>query len=231
MKETLLIREIPEQERPYEKFYQYGVGALSDAELLAIILRTGSHKKGVLELAREVLDSSVVEKGIIGLNYLTSQELSQVDGIGPVKAAQILCVAEIAKRMAQRTRQKGLAFHSPELVANYYMPRLRFGTNEVLLLLMLNNKNILIKEMTLSTGTVNASVADPREIFLQALKYQAVYIILLHNHPSGDPTPSRDDIRVTEQIREAGQLIGISLNDHIIIGDNTYISLREQGYI
>lgn len=225
------MKELPEEERPYEKFYQKGVSSLTDAELLAIILRTGSRSQSALALARKVLGISKENPGLLGLNYLTAEELSRIDGIGRVKAAQLLCIAELSGRMAKTGKKKGPGFQNPEQIAGYYMQSMRFLTHEVLMLLLLNNKSMLIKDVTISIGTVNASVADPREIFIQALKYGAVFIILVHNHPSGDPSPSREDIRLTRQLLKAGTLVGIGLSDHIIIGDNRYVSLREQGYI
>lgn len=229
MKERM--KELPEEERPYEKFYQKGASSLTDAELLAIILRVGSRTQSALALARKILGFSKENPGLLGLNYLTADELSRIDGVGRVKAAQLLCIAELSKRMAREGKKKGQMFQNPEQIADYYMQSLRFLTHEVLMLLLLNNKSMLIKDITLSIGTVNASVADPREIFIQALKYGAVFIILIHNHPSGDPAPSREDIRLTRQLQKAGNLIGIGLSDHIIIGDNKYVSLKEQGYI
>lgn len=225
------MKELPEEERPYEKFYQKGVSSLTDAELLAIILRTGSRSQSALALARKVLGISKENPGLLGLNYLTAEELSGIDGIGRVKAAQLLCIAELSGRMAKAGKKRGPSFQNPEQIAGYYMQSMRFLTHEVLMLLLLNNKSMLIKDVTVSIGTVNASVADPREIFIQALKHGAVFIILVHNHPSGDPSPSREDIRLTRQLLKAGNLVGIGLSDHIIIGDNRYVSLREQGYI
>lgn len=225
------MKELANSEQPYEKCEQYGVETLSDAELLAVIIRSGVKNHRAVEVAENIINHSNEEQGLLGLNYMTMQELMMIQGVGKVKAIQILCVAEIAKRMTSKNKVKGMAFTHPRDIADYYMQRLRLEEREQVCILMLDTKNRMIKEMTLSTGTVNASIAEPREMFLLALKYGAVFIILVHNHPSGDPTPSKEDIFLTKRVAEAGDLIGIRLMDHIIIGDNTYISLRERGLI
>jgi DNA repair protein RadC len=162
---------------------------------------------------------------------MTMKELMSIKGIGRVKAIQLLCVAELTKRMAKATNEGGLRCITPDTVANYYMQDMRHLPNEKVLLIMLDSKSRIIKDLIISSGTVNSSLLSPREIFLLALKYEAVGIILLHNHPSGDPTPSKEDINTTKRMKEAGNLIGVKLMDHIIIGDNTYISLGDQGFI
>ncbi len=225
------VKELPATERPYEKCEKYGPQVLSDAELLAVIIRTGSKNERSIDLAAKVLNHNPANPGLIGLNYMTMKDLMSIRGIGRVKAIQLLCVAELSKRMTKQTRKEGMQFINPELVANYYMEDLRHLQQEKVVLLMLDTKSKMVKEMEMTSGTVNASLLSPREIFLTALKYEAVNIILLHNHPSGDPTPSREDIHSTKRIREAGNLVGIKLMDHIIIGDNRYISLGEEGYL
>lgn len=225
----LSVKELPISERPYEKCEKYGAGALSDAELLAVILRTGTKSLRAIDLAVSILNASAAYPGLKGLNYLTLGELMSIKGIGRVKAIELLCLTEITKRMSKEIHQDTLRFITPQKVADYYMQDMRHLTREQVLLLMLNSKNKILKDMIISEGTVNTSIMPTREIFVQAVKYEAVNIILLHNHPSGDPTPSAEDIRVTKRLSEAGNLIGISLMDHIIIGDNRYISLKEQG--
>ena len=148
-----------------------------------------------------------------------------------MKAVQLKCLLEIARRMAREEAGEGTHFTSPSAVANYYMEDLRHEEQEVLLLLMLNQRGRLIKERYMFKGTVNASVISPREIFVEALASRAVQIILLHNHPSGDASPSQEDLNVTRRIKEAGQLLGIALTDHIIIGEHAYVSLREEHYL
>ncbi|MDF2541988.1 MAG: hypothetical protein K0S47_1706 [Herbinix sp.] len=226
----LTVKELPSSEQPYEKCETYGAQALTDAELLAVIIRTGTKNLRSVDLAIHILNSTTY-KGLKGLNYVTMKELRTISGIGRVKALQLLCIAELTKRMAKETHKEQLKLVTPQSVADYFMQDMRHLTTEQVLLLMMDSKNRIIKDMVISTGTVNTSIMPTREVFLSALKYEAVNIILLHNHPSGDPTPSSEDIRVTKRIKEAGNLIGITLMDHIIIGDNRYISLKEQGLI
>ena len=166
----------------------------------------------------------------MNLPQWTVEQLRQVRGIGKVKAIQIRCLAELARRMAKAEALEGLDFSSPNTIARYYMEDMRHRQKEVMKLLLLNTKAKLIGASDISVGTVNATLVSPRELFLEALKKNAVSIILLHNHPSGDPTPSQEDILLTQRVRKAGDLIGIELLDHIIIGDNRYISLREKGF-
>lgn len=230
MKQNYLsVKELPTSERPYEKCEQYGVGALSDAELLAVILRTGTKKMRVMDLAMNILNHNTVHPGLKGLNYMTLKELTKIKGVGRVKAIELLCLTELTKRMSKEIHKDSLKLVTPKSVADYYMQDMRHQTKEQVLLVMLDSKNKIIKDMIISEGTVNSSIMPTREIYVHAIKYEAVNIILLHNHPSGDPTPSAEDIRVTKRLSEAGNLIGISLMDHIIIGDNRYISLKEQG--
>lgn len=216
---------------PFEKSRIYGISALEDRELLAAMLRTGVKGMGVMELSERILNSPKENPGLIGLNYLTEEELRQIEGIGEVKAFQLLCMVELARRMAKEEKKKGLCFNRPETIADYYMQDFRCMTQENLVLLLLNSRNALIKDILLTKGTVNSSVADPRDIFIKALKCQAVSIILIHNHPSGNPSPSREDILLTRRISEAGNIIGVKLNDHIVLGDNCYFSFREKGII
>lgn len=229
--EYLTVKELPISERPYEKCEKYGAEVLSDAELLAVILRTGTRKQRAIDLAVSVLGYSTAYSGLKGLNYLSMKELTQIKGIGRVKAIELLCLTEITKRMSKEIHRESLKFVTPQSIADYYMQDLRHLTREQVWLVLMDSKNKMIKDMIISEGTVNTSIMPTREIFIQAVKYEAVNIILLHNHPSGDPTPSAEDVRVTKRLNEAGNMIGITLMDHIIIGDNRYISLKEQGLL
>ncbi len=222
------MKELPPQERPYEKYYHSGVSALSDAELLAVIIRTGTKGRNTVELMHEVLQRTVGTTGLSGLHQISEKELMQIKGIGEVKAIQLKCIGEISRRMAKSVARERLNFSSPDTIAEYYMEDLRHARQEKMLVAFLDSKNGLIDDLVISVGTVNASVISPREIFLEALQRHAVHIVVLHNHPSGDPTPSRQDILLTRRIKESGAMIGIDLLDHIIIGDNKYISLHEQ---
>lgn len=225
----LTIKELPSSERPYEKCERYGACSLSDAELLAVILRTGTKNQRAIDLAVNILNYSTAYPGLKGLNYLTLKELTLIKGVGRVKAIELVCLTELTKRMSKEIQGDKLRLITPQNVADYYMQDMRHLSREQVTLLMMDSKNKIIKDMIISSGTVNTSIMPTREIFVQAVKYEAVNIILLHNHPSGDPTPSAEDIRVTKRLLEAGNLIGITLMDHIIIGDNRYISLKEQG--
>lgn len=227
----LTVKELPMSERPYEKCEKYGAAALSDAELLAVILRTGTKDQRVIDLAVNILNYSTTCPGLLGLNYLTMKDLMSIRGVGRVKAIELLCLTELTKRMSKEMRRESIKLLTPESVAGYYMQDMRHLTNEQVMLVMLDSKNRIIKDMIISEGTVNASIMPTREVYVHALKYGAVNIILIHNHPSGDPTPSAEDIRVTKRLVDAGNLIGITLMDHIIIGDNRYVSLKEQGII
>lgn len=224
---TNTMKELSESERPYEKCERFGAESLSDKELLASLLRTGSPGENAVELAGRILYHAGAD-GILGLHHFSIEQLKKIKGIGRVKAIQISCISELAKRLAKASACENLSFTCPSSIAKYYMEDLRHERQEILKLLMLNSKSALIGESNISKGTVNASLITPRELFIEALQKNAVSIILLHNHPSGDPSPSQEDILVTERIRQAGELIGIRLLDHIIIGNNCYISFSEQ---
>ena len=221
---------MPKDERPYEKCSRLGAEHLSDVELLAVLLRTGTHGENALELARRILYHAG-ESGILGIHQFNAERLKQIKGIGEVKAIQISCISELAKRLAKASYQDSVCFTEPKTIAQYYMEDLRHEKQEHMKLLMLNSKAKLLGETTISKGTVNASLITPRELFIEALQKNAVSIIILHNHPSGDPTPSREDMLTTKRILDAGALIGIELLDHIIIGNNCYISFREEGIL
>ncbi len=225
------MKQMPKQEQPYEKFSQFGPESLSDAELLAIIIRTGTKEEKSIDLAKKILNISNSDEGLLAITRLSLKDLQQIKGIGKVKAIQIKCIAELSRRIAKTTARRRLCMNNPRTIADYYMEDLRFVNQEVTLLIMVDTKNQFLSDKVISKGTVNASLISPREIFLESLNNQAVYIILIHNHPSGDPTPSREDILATKRIKEAGMLIGIMLLDHIIIGDKRYISMKEQGIL
>lgn len=216
-------------ELPYEKFLSLGPDALTEAELIAIILRTGTKDCPALQTAQKVLAlAKGKEPGLNGLHHISLKELMEIPGIGEVKAVKIKCITELAVRMACQRAKSSLRFGHPDTVAAYYMERLRHEEREIVLLLLLDNKLDLIEEYMISLGTVRASLLSAREIFIEALKYRASNLMLLHNHPSGDPHPSKQDIIITKKIKEAGELMDIPLVDHVILGDNCYISLKEE---
>ncbi len=221
-----ISKQLPKDIQPYERCMEQGAGALNNAELLAVILRTGSVGENSLELASRLLTI----ESLSGLVSMTVAQLTKIKGIGKVKAIQLQCVGELARRLGM-ARQQGAVLDSPQAVGNYYMNRLKDERQEQVILVLLNNKGTLIRDLVLTKGTVNQTILSPREVFIEAFRYQAVKIILIHNHPSGDPTPSKEDVAVTRQIQKAGELTAIPLLDHVIIGDGRFISLKERGYI
>lgn len=226
------IKELPTEERPYEKCLTKGTGALSDRELLAVILRTGGKGRNSLLVAGDILKlAGTYDPGLLGLHHLSVEELKSIPGVGEVKAIQMKCIGELSKRMARIQAMEGLSFQNPSSIAEYYMEQLRHEEQEQLICMMLDTKNHLLGEQLLTKGTVNESMVSPRELFLEALRYRAVNVILVHNHPSGDPVPSRADIAVTARIHHVGELLGIHLLDHIVIGDHQYVSMRESKYL
>ena len=182
---------------------------MTDIELLAVLLRTGTRGENSLQLAEKLLHPDFAQEGILSIHQWTKEQLLLVRGVGKVKAVQILCLSELSKRLSKAAAEIGLNFTSPASVARYYMEDMRHKRQETMKLLLLNTKTRLIGETDISKGTVNSAVISPRELFVEALQKNAVSIVLLHNHPSGDPTPSKDDILVTRRIKDAGILIGI----------------------
>ena len=211
-----------EFERVYERTH-------TEAELLAVILRTGTKDTSAVELAEKVLTlAKYPREGLLGLHDVSVEELTQIRGIGIVKAVKLKCIAELSNRMSRARASTGICFTRADMVAEYFMEKLRHKDTECVYLLCLDAKGQLIREKKLSDGCVNMALISPREIFLEALKDKAVNIILVHNHPSGDPTPSRADRELTDNVAGAGEQMDIPLLDHIIIGDNRYTSFKEQ---
>lgn len=229
MTEFKTMKELPEHERPYEKCVRLGPQALTDPELLAVVLRTGTRGSTSVEMAEEVLNLSRDREGLLGLHQLSLTQLQSIKGIGKVKAVQLKCIGELSKRIARKSAKRGLSLNHPQTIADYYMEQLRHEEQEQLFCMMLDTKNHLLGEEMIFKGTVNSSLVSPREIFLSAVSYHAVGILLIHNHPSGDPSPSEADLDFTQRIKDAGELIGIPLLDHIIIGDCKYLSFRQEG--
>ncbi|MGI6071975.1 MAG: RadC family protein [Lachnospiraceae bacterium] len=226
------IKSMQADYRPDEKFIKYGPEALTCAELLAIILRTGVSGMSSLELTKELLyNEESRNEDVLGILRIRLEDLMKIKGIGKVKALQIKAVAELSCRIARSRAAEGLSFTEPETIADYYMEQMRHQKTERVVLLLLNSACRLIKDMVISQGTVNYSPFSPREIYLQALKHEAVSVILLHNHPSGDVKPSKADIEGTNHVYDAGKMLGINLLDHIIIGDGIYFSFKEKGLI
>lgn len=225
------MKSLPVSERPYEKCLKYGPGVLSDAELLATLIRSGTPRYSAVEVARKLLETYGEKDGLACLMRLSRVELSLLPGIGPVKTVELLAVAEMSRRIARSARRHTICLQNPASIASYFMEELCYLPREEMHVAMFDTKNRLLHEAALSRGTVNASLLSPREVFLEALRYGAVYLVLLHNHPSGDPSPSEADVRLTKMMAQAGELLHIPLMDHIIIGDHCYTSLREQGLL
>ena len=222
------ISGVSGNDRPCERCLKYGPGVLSDIELLAVMIRTGTGDLNAEDIARRILSLSLQDQKLLGLCHMDAEELMSVPGIGKVKAVQIMCIAELSKRIAAYRAMDNISFSDPGTISDYYMERLRHEEQEMLVCMMLDTKNRILREKVMTKGTVCASLISPREVFLEALKYHAVNIIIIHNHPSGDPSPSPADIEVTERIREAGELLDIRLEDHIIVGDRSYFSFRQE---
>lgn len=227
----MFIKDIADCERPYEKAIEYGVEALNDAELLATIIRSGTKDASSIDLANRVLNNHYRHKGLVALNFLSREDLLNINGIGNTKATQILAVAELALRMSKQSLKKDISFHNAKSIAAYYQEKCRYLNKERLYLMVFNTAHMLIKEILLSEGTVNQSLISSREIFVQALKYEAVNFVLVHNHPSGCIEPSMADVQATIAVRDGGRLLGIVLSDHIIVGHNDYYSMHERGII
>ncbi|MCR5283392.1 MAG: DNA repair protein RadC [Lachnospiraceae bacterium] len=214
---------------PYDRFLDYGPETLTDEELLAIILRTGSPGKDAITLACQVLELCGSDAGILGLNHLSVKDLKGITGIGEVKAVKLLAIAELSRRMALARFKKDVTLSSPRLVAEAYMERMRHLETEQCIVVFLNSADQRIRDRVLSTGTLNMSLVSSREILRQALLLNASGIILLHNHPSGNPDPSTEDRMVTKRLQQAAELLEVAFLDHIIIGDGTYFSFQERG--
>lgn len=221
-------QEVQKQDLPYEKFIRLGPKSLTETELVAIILRTGTKDASALQLAVQVLGlAKYPREGLLGLYDVSLEELMSIKGIGIVKAVKLKCLTELSMRISTATAKEGLKFTNSRMVADYFMEQLRHRDTECVILVCLDSKGKLLKEKELSNGSVKMSLISPREIFLEALHNRAVNIILIHNHPSGDPTPSRADEELTETVRDLGEKMDIPLLDHIIIGDNRYTSFKE----
>jgi len=219
------------KEQPYEKFMEFGPESLTDAELLAIIIRSGVSGQSPVVIANNILNLVPMKTGLLGLYHVSTEDLMSIKGIGHVKAVKIKCLTELSSRFAKQYAKESLSFQNPDTVARYYMEQMRHLEQEQVLLVILDGKNRLIEDCVISLGTINSSLMSPREIFKKAIRVNGVNILLLHNHPSGDPTPSSQDIAMTKRMKEAADIMGIPLLDHIIIGDRTYTSFKDKGLI
>jgi DNA repair protein RadC len=227
MDKLLMMKELPETERPREKLLEKGAQSLSNAELLAILLRTGTKNMPVSRLAEQIL----AKYELNGLASISPPELSKTAGVGLAKAVTVVAGIELGRRLSHKEPGERPVIRSPQDAANLVMSELRYQTREHFMALLLSTKNHVIARAIVSVGSLNASIVHPRELFREAIIYSAAAVILIHNHPSGDPTPSQEDITLTRQLVEAGTLLNISVLDHVIIGDGKYVSFKEKGII
>jgi DNA repair protein RadC len=228
----LSIKNWPEDERPREKLIKTGSVSLTSSELLAIILRTGyggpNRKQSALDLAKNLLSQY---KNLNDISEMSVTELAEIKGIGLAKAAQMMASFELGKRMSAERNGSNISFRCSEEVANYYIPLLRDLKNEQFRLVMLNIKNRIIREVMISQGSLTSSIVHPREVLKIAIKSSAASVIFLHNHPSGDPEPSIDDIEITNRLCKSCSIIGINVLDHLIIGENGYFSFKQKNML
>lgn len=225
------MKELPETERPYEKLEQYGEKALTNAELLAIIIKTGTRTETSVGLAQQILKLNDKQKteDLSFLREITIEELTKIRGIGKIKAIQIKAASELATRINTSLNFKTQKITQPKDVAEILMDKLRFEKQEILKVVILDNQNNLLKIKDIAKGSGNSTVALIKAIFNEAVRIQAAQIILVHNHPSGEPTPSKADIEFTKKVKSSGEILGIRLTDHIIIGKMNYISMNAKG--
>lgn len=224
----LTMKDMPSELRPRERLLKEGARSLTDAELLAILLRTGTSRNTALDLAAVILANF---NGLRGLVQASVEELSAVKGVGPAKAAQIKAALELGKRLAADSGEERAVIKTPADAAGLVMEEMRHLDREHFRALLLNAKNQVIGQEVISIGTLNSSAVHPRELFKSAIKRSAAALILVHNHPSGDPSPSREDVEVTRRLVEVGRLIGIEVLDHLVIGDNKFSSLKAKGLL
>lgn len=222
----MTIKNMLNMERPREKLVMYGRESLSDAELIAILLRNGVADKSALQLAEDVL--SYDSNGLKFLTQCVPEELAQIRGIGEAKACQIIAGIELGKRVSGRLQDKRFVLSNPSAVALHFMEEMKHYTKEHFKVLMLNTKLEIIAEETIAIGSLNSTMIHPREVFAKAVKNSSASMILVHNHPSGNPMPSKEDVSITKRLVEAGEILGIKVLDHLVIGAGVYVSLKEE---
>lgn len=231
MTESFTIKDLPKEERPRERMERYGAQVLSDAELLAVLIRTGTPSESALVLAQRILKGNGAKSGLAFVAESSIEELSEIRGIGLAKSVQIKAAVELGRRISSYAGHNPTIINTPVDVKNLLMEEMRFLEKEHFKVILLNIKNHVISVEDISIGSLNSSIVHPREVFKPAIRRSSAAIILVHNHPSGDPTPSREDVDITRRLVEAGKILGIEVVDHIIIGNGIYISLREKGII
>jgi DNA repair protein RadC len=225
---SFTVRDLPRQERPRERLQKFGPEALSAQELLALIIGRGIPQKSVMSIAQELL---VRFGNVRAISHATIEELSQIKGIGLAKAAQLKACFELGKREELEPELKNFDIKDPESVVKAIRASIKDKAKEHFKLILLNPRNKIIGISTISIGTLNASLVHPREVFKDAIVHSAASVVLAHNHPSGDPEPSEDDLKITKKLVESGKILGIEVIDHIIIGKNNFCSYKERGLI
>ena len=227
---NIKMKELPVSERPYEKLKMYGAESLSNSELLAIIIKSGTKEYTALDLANQVLrlNENTNKEDLSFLQDISITEFMKIKGIGQVKAIQLLAVCELVKRINKPINKENIKIKDAKDVAKLLMNELKYEKREVAKVILLNSKNIVLKIKDISYGGTNFAMIEPKEILAEAIKLQAPRIIMVHNHPSGDTAPSKADFRITDRVYEAAGLLGIELLDHIIIGNNKYESILGQ---
>lgn len=226
--EKMKIKDIEVNDRPREKMAIEGIDKLTSEELLAILINTGNRETSAIGLATEILQKT---HGIKGLAEADLFMLQSIKGIGPAKATTIFAAMELSRRISKLQCRAKVDIDSPQTVAAFFMEELRYKKKELVKALLLDTKKNIITDVLISEGSLNASIVHPREVFLEAIRRSANNLVLVHNHPSGDPEPSNEDIKITLRLKEAGEILGIKLLDHIIIGDGSYRSFKEMNYI
>ncbi len=226
--DDIKVKDWPEGERPRERLLRYGAAGMTDAQLLAIILRTGGGGKGVLTVAIQLLERF---GGLRDIDGAAHGDLVKVKGLGTAKIAQLRAAFELGRRLMRESLGDTPVLSSSRLVYSFFAPVVKNMKREIFLCALLDAKNRFIREVKISEGTLTNSLIHPREAFQEAIRESAASVIFIHNHPSGDPEPSRDDLAVTERLRDAGLIIGIPVLDHVIIGDGRYVSLKEKGIL
>ena len=220
----MLIKSLPEDERPQEKALKNGVSALSDTELIALILRTGRRNASSLALAEEVL--SICDEGLFSMGTFETEDLLNIEGIGPGKASTLMAAVELGKRIAASRKTEKYVADDPDMIADMFMEDLRYEKKEYFKSVILNTKSEIVAVDNVSVGELSSTIVHPREVFSRAIRKSAYGVVFVHNHPSGDPTPSSEDIATTERLVEGGRILGIKVLDHVIIGDGRYESMR-----
>lgn len=226
---SIKIKQLPETERPYEKMELYGETALSNAELIAIIIKTGTKEESSVTIAQKLLSVNPTSKNNLDfLKEMTIEELMNIKGIGKAKAIQLKAVAELAKRISVPSNYQKIKINRPEDIARLLMEEMRLEKQEHVKLIILNNKNEIIKIKKIAQGGINSVNMSMREILVEPIRIQAPKMILIHNHPSGDSTPSKVDIQITQRLFEVAQLFDIELLDHIVIGNGNFTSIMSR---